>query len=64
MNRGERATQHGELLFSATDAQELASIQRHKDELYNQLALRPPRPGRNDACICGSEKKYKKCCGR
>ena len=23
-----------------------------------------PRPGRNDACPCGSGKKYKKCCGR
>jgi len=22
------------------------------------------RPGRNDPCICGSGKKYKKCCGR
>jgi len=22
-----------------------------------------PKPGRNDACICGSGKKYKKCCG-
>jgi uncharacterized protein YecA (UPF0149 family) len=20
-------------------------------------------PGRNDPCICGSGKKYKKCCG-
>ena len=20
--------------------------------------------GRNDSCICGSEKKYKKCCGK
>jgi hypothetical protein len=23
-----------------------------------------PKPGRNDACTCGSGKKYKKCCGR
>lgn len=22
------------------------------------------KPGRNDPCPCGSEKKYKKCCGR
>ena len=22
------------------------------------------RPGRNDPCICGSGRKYKKCCGR
>jgi hypothetical protein len=30
-----------------------------------QLARVTPRlPGRNDACICGSGKKYKLCCGR
>lgn len=23
-----------------------------------------PRPGRNDPCPCGSEQKYKRCCGR
>jgi hypothetical protein len=28
-----------------------------------ELARRKPRlPGRNDACLCGSGKKYKKCC--
>jgi hypothetical protein len=28
------------------------------------VARLPPRmPGRNDLCICGSAKKYKKCCG-
>jgi uncharacterized protein len=24
----------------------------------------PPAPGRNDPCLCGSGRKYKKCCGR
>jgi uncharacterized protein YecA (UPF0149 family) len=24
--------------------------------------IAPPKPGRNDACPCGSGKKYKKCC--
>jgi preprotein translocase subunit SecA len=24
----------------------------------------PPKVGRNDACPCGSGKKYKRCCGR
>ena len=24
---------------------------------------RPPKPGRNDACPCGSGRKFKKCCG-
>ncbi|MCV2403255.1 SEC-C metal-binding domain-containing protein [Marinomonas sp. C2222] len=23
-----------------------------------------PKIGRNDPCACGSEKKYKKCCGK
>jgi uncharacterized protein YecA (UPF0149 family) len=23
-----------------------------------------PKVGRNDPCLCGSEKKYKKCCGK
>jgi hypothetical protein len=23
-----------------------------------------PKPGRNEPCLCGSGKKYKKCCGR
>ena len=23
-----------------------------------------PKIGRNDPCLCGSEKKYKKCCGK
>jgi len=27
-------------------------------------ARRKPRPGRNEACPCGSGKKYKVCCGR
>ena len=27
--------------------------------MYDNL----PVPGRNDACWCGSGKKYKKCCG-
>lgn len=23
-----------------------------------------PKPGRNDPCSCGSERKFKQCCGR
>jgi hypothetical protein len=29
-----------------------------------QPYIAPPRIGRNDACPCGSGKKYKKCCGK
>ena len=25
--------------------------------------IEPRKPGRNDACVCGSGKKYKRCCG-
>ncbi|MBU3181702.1 SEC-C domain-containing protein [Clostridium psychrophilum] len=28
---------------------------------YNNTST--PKIGRNDLCICGSGKKYKKCCG-
>ncbi|HWI80625.1 YecA family protein [Ramlibacter sp.] len=28
-----------------------------------QTIRKPPEPGRNDPCPCGSGKKYKKCCG-
>ena len=35
------------------------------DELKGQPVVRGgPEIGRNDACPCGSGKKYKKCCGR
>ena len=29
-----------------------------------QIAIKSTKIGRNDACSCGSGKKYKKCCGR
>jgi SEC-C motif len=27
------------------------------------LQAKPPKPGRNEPCPCGSGKKFKKCCG-
>ena len=30
----------------------------------NQVKLSHPKVGRNDPCPCGSNKKYKKCCGK
>ncbi|MDO9183051.1 MAG: SEC-C metal-binding domain-containing protein [Bacteriovorax sp.] len=35
---------------------------------HQHQALRPqirqaPKVGRNDPCVCGSQKKFKKCCG-
>ena len=35
-----------------------------EEELPIEPYVRPiPKIGRNDPCLCGSEKKYKKCCG-
>ena len=39
------------------------------DELNNswkksKIVVNPNKVGRNEPCICGSGKKYKKCCGR
>jgi uncharacterized protein len=28
-----------------------------------ETIVKPNTPGRNDPCVCGSGKKYKKCCG-
>lgn len=27
-----------------------------------QMSRRPPKVGRNEPCLCGSGKKFKKCC--
>ena len=47
-------------------------IEKHKDELstekgpaksaVTQVVRAEPKIGRNDPCLCGSGKKYKKCC--
>ena len=31
---------------------------------YLEPIVKPPTPGRNSPCPCGSGKKYKQCCGR
>jgi len=40
---------------------------RKGDPKFDKNAVRSPRTvihvGRNDPCICGSGKKFKKCCG-
>lgn len=33
-----------------------------KERLANMIAGSRPLPGRNDACVCGSGRKFKKCC--
>ena len=32
------------------------------NSLQNMLNWNSPKVGRNDPCVCGSGKKYKKCC--
>jgi hypothetical protein len=43
-----------------------ASVERPEPGSYAaaQPVFRSPKIGRNDACPCGSGKKYKKCCGK
>ncbi len=35
----------------------------HGHEALKPIVRENPKIGRNDPCICGSQKKYKKCCG-
>ena len=41
-----------------------ASLGGEEGEAKNQTVRNEPKVGRNDACPCGSGKKYKNCCGR
>ena len=36
----------------------------HGHQSVEQVKRTLPKVGRNDPCLCGSEKKYKKCCGK
>ena len=36
----------------------------HSHEALKPIVRDAPKVGRNDPCLCGSEKKYKKCCGK
>lgn len=36
----------------------------HHHEALRPIVRDAPKVGRNDPCICGSQKKYKKCCGQ
>lgn len=42
----------------------IPAIRDYWREMHEQpLPGRSPRPGRNEPCPCGSQKKYKRCCG-
>ena len=64
-----RYTSSGQLVHH----RERALFKKHEDKWYyfdsemlkGAPVVRPgPKVGRNDPCTCGSDKKYKKCCGR
>lgn len=42
----------------------LKGYSQNEVEKINQRVVNEVRIGRNDPCICGSNKKFKKCCGR
>jgi SEC-C motif-containing protein len=42
---------------------EASEFQRINGRWYYLDGKKPVNPGRNDPCLCGSGKKYKKCCG-
>jgi uncharacterized protein YecA (UPF0149 family) len=35
----------------------------HAQALLKPITREAPKVGRNDPCPCGSQKKFKKCCG-
>ena len=35
----------------------------HHHEVLKPITRDAPKVGRNDPCTCGSQKKFKKCCG-
>ncbi|MBP6221354.1 UPF0149 family protein [Limnohabitans sp.] len=55
----ERLNAYGEALWAVYDLRE---IWRNIGPRVAQV-IKAATPGRNDACSCGSGKKYKKCCG-
>lgn len=44
-------------IYDKKNADMMAEVARKKEELRKYHGL-----GRNDLCLCGSQKKYKKCC--
>ncbi len=54
-----RLNAYGEALWAVVDLREIWRDVGARIETVHK----PPAPGRNDPCPCGSGKKYKKCCG-
>lgn len=65
----EEAMENG--LFSGISAEDIEGFLGNEDDYFKgkeYVAKQPlvgkPKIGRNSPCPCGSEKKYKKCCGQ
>lgn len=59
---------NAEWLYSLEEWDNLITSERRK-ELYkveksSKTVVKPPKVGRNDACPCGSGRKFKQCCGK
>ena len=51
---------HGHVHGPGCDHDHDHAHHHHKPTPYVRIE---PKVGRNDPCVCGSGKKYKKCCG-
>lgn len=59
------STKHEEVnQFSQAERQRAAATAPQGELKVKQIKLDVPKVGRNDACPCGSGRKYKKCCGK
>jgi uncharacterized protein YchJ len=49
------------------DLEEWKQVVQEREARYRKhsssIKVATPKVGRNDPCICGSGKRYKKCCG-
>ena len=60
-----RKNEKGQWLFVEGDAHTHRGGHGHHHHHHTPLTVvrEAPKVGRNDPCVCGSNKKYKKCCG-
>lgn len=58
-------TTHGQILAFKKEIQRVQPPQIENDaqSCTTETIRRPPEPGRNSTCPCGSGQKYKRCCG-
>lgn len=54
-------------LYTLPQWESIFSLEEQKalytEQKSSKTVVKKSKPGRNDACTCGSGKKYKKCCG-